>query len=70
MKDTDEGAAVRYTVVYSGDVIYLLMERTHHTGALAFKFHLFQHEPNIDQDHRRTFTPPRDSYMHEQTNTL
>lgn len=33
MKDSDEGAAVKYTV----DVIYLLMEGTHHTDTLSFK---------------------------------
>lgn len=63
MKDSDEGAAVKYTV----DVIYLLMERTHHTDTLSFKFSLSKHEPNIDQDHKRTFTCPCGSHMNEHT---
>lgn len=45
MKDSDEGEAVKHSV----DVIYLLIERTHHTDTLPFKFSLFQHQPNIDQ---------------------
>lgn len=45
MKDSDEGEAVKHSV----DVIYLLIERTHHTDTLPFKFSFFQHQPNIDQ---------------------
>lgn len=46
MKDSDEGEAVKHSV----DVIYLLIERTHHTDRLSFKFILFQREPGVDQD--------------------
>lgn len=46
MKDSDEGEAVKHSV----DVIYLVIERTHHTGRLSFKSILFQHEPGVDQD--------------------
>lgn len=69
MKDSDEGAAVKHTV----DVIYLLMEGTHHTDTMSFKFSLSQDEPNKDQAQKHTFTRPCGSYMnkhkHAQTNT-
>lgn len=41
MKDSDEGEAVKH----GGDVIYLLIERIHHTDRLSFKFVLFQPSP-------------------------
>ena len=48
MKDSDEGAAIKYTV----DVIYLLMEGTHHTDTLSFKLTLSKLE--LDADLERT----------------
>lgn len=64
MKDCDEGAAVKYTV----DVIYLLMERTHHTDTISFKFSLSKHEPNIDQHQKRMFRSAV-WFLHEGTHT-
>lgn len=52
MKDSDEGAVVKYTV----DVIYLLMEETHHTNTLSFKFVFSQRKPSIGLDQKHTFT--------------
>ena len=49
MKDSDEGAAIKYTV----DVIYLLMEGTHHTDTLSFKLTLSKLEPDADLERTR-----------------
>lgn len=63
MKDSDEGAVVKYTV----DVIYLQMERTHHTDTLSFKFTFPQCKSGIGLDQKHTFTLTHGSNMIDHT---
>lgn len=63
MKDSDEGMVVKYTV----DVIYLLMERTHHTDTLSFKFTLSRRTSGIGLEQKHTFTRPYGSNIIDHT---